>query len=82
MPAVSEKQREAMAIAEHEPSKLYKRNSAMKSMSHKQLHEFASKPLGQHKSFRMTKYHSKHEALKSRIGTGKSYYSGKTYKHD
>lgn len=42
-PAVSEKQRIAMAIAEHEPEKLYKRNRGMKKMSHKQLHDFASK---------------------------------------
>jgi len=31
-----------MAIAEHQPSKLYQKNSAMLSMTHKQLHEFAS----------------------------------------
>lgn len=43
MPAVSEKQRVAMSIAEHAPGKLYARNKAMKSMSHKQLHDFASK---------------------------------------
>jgi hypothetical protein len=43
MPAVSEKQRVAMAIAEHEPSKLYARNKGMKSMSYKQLHDFATK---------------------------------------
>ena len=42
MPAVNEKQREAMTIAEHHPEKLYARNKGMKSMSHKQLHEFAS----------------------------------------
>ena len=48
MPAKTEEQRVAMAIAEHEPSKLYKRNRGMLGMSHKQLHEFASKPvLGQ-----------------------------------
>ena len=40
MPAVNEKQREAMTIAEHHPEKLYARNKGMKSMSHKQLHEF------------------------------------------
>jgi hypothetical protein len=43
MPATSEKMRVAAAIAEHEPSKLYARNKGMKSMSHKQLHEFATK---------------------------------------
>lgn len=41
MPATSEKQREAMAIAEHSPEKLYARNKGMKKMSHKQLHDFA-----------------------------------------
>lgn len=44
MPAVSKKQRVAMAIAEHEPEKLYKRNAGMKKMSREQLHEYASKP--------------------------------------
>jgi hypothetical protein len=43
MPSVSEKQRIAMAIAEHNPSKLYKRNKGLTKMSHQQLHEFASK---------------------------------------
>lgn len=42
MPAVSKKQRIAMAIAEHKPSKLYKRNKEMKKMSHQQLHDYAS----------------------------------------
>jgi hypothetical protein len=42
MPSVSTKQRIAMAIAEHAPSKLYKRNKGMKKMSHKQLHDYAS----------------------------------------
>lgn len=41
MPAVSRKQREAMAIAEHEPSKLNPANRGLLAMSHKQLHEFA-----------------------------------------
>ena len=57
MPAVSKKQRIAMAIAEHEPSKLYSRNKAMTKMSHKQLHEFAS-----------TKDSNLSEALKKRKG--------------
>lgn len=43
MPAVSKKQRIAMAIAEHYPEKLYKRNSSLKQMTKKQLHDFASK---------------------------------------
>lgn len=42
MPAVSEKQRIAMSIAEHHPSELYARNKGMAKMSHKQLHDFAS----------------------------------------
>lgn len=42
MPATSQAQQTAMAIAEHEPSKLYKRNRGMLSMSKEQLHEFAS----------------------------------------
>ena len=45
MPSSSEKQREAMAIAEHEPGKLYARNKGMKKMTHSQLHDFAKKPL-------------------------------------
>lgn len=43
MPSVSEKQRVAMAIAEHEPHKLFARNRGMLSMSKEQLHDFASK---------------------------------------
>lgn len=31
-----------MAIAEHEPSKLFKRNRGLLKMSHSQLHDFAS----------------------------------------
>lgn len=42
MPAKSKKQRQAMAIAEHHPEKLYKRNKGLKKMSKKQLHDFAS----------------------------------------
>jgi hypothetical protein len=42
MPAKSEKQREAIAIAEHSPEKLYKRNEGILGMSHKQMHDFAS----------------------------------------
>ena len=45
MPAVSNKQRIAMAIAEHEPSKLYGRNKAMKKMRKGQLHDIASTKL-------------------------------------
>lgn len=42
MPAVSKAQQAAMAIAEHEPEKLYARNKGLKKMTHQQLHEFAS----------------------------------------
>lgn len=42
MPAVSKKQRRAMAIAKHHPGKLYKRNRGLLGMSQEQLHEFAS----------------------------------------
>ena len=31
-----------MAIAEHEPGKLYKRNRGLLKMSHSQLHDFAA----------------------------------------
>jgi hypothetical protein len=31
-----------MAIAEHQPGKLYKRNRGLLKMSHKDLHDFAS----------------------------------------
>jgi len=44
MPAVSEKQRRMMAIAEHHPSKLYKRNRRVLKMSKSQLHDFAVMP--------------------------------------
>jgi len=42
MPAKSKKQRRAMAIAEHHPEKLYKRNKGLKKMSKSQLSDFAS----------------------------------------
>ena len=42
MPATSEKQRELMAIAEHNPSKLYAKNRGVLKMSHQQLHDFAA----------------------------------------
>jgi hypothetical protein len=41
MPAESVAQRKAMAIAEHDPGKLYKKNRGLLKMSHQQLHEFA-----------------------------------------
>lgn len=46
MPAKTEKQRVAMAIAEHHPDKLYKKNRGMLKMSKDQLHEFAVKQKG------------------------------------
>jgi hypothetical protein len=42
MPSESKAQQQAMAIAEHSPSKLYKRNKSMLSMTKEQLHDFAS----------------------------------------
>lgn len=42
MPSVSTRQREAMAIAEHHPSKLYGRNKSLLKMTHSQLHDFAA----------------------------------------
>ncbi len=42
MPSVSKNQQEAMAIAEHEPDKLYSRNKSMLNMNKQQLHDFAS----------------------------------------
>ena len=42
MPAVSEKQRQVFAIAEHAPEKLYKKNRGLLKMSKGQLHDFAS----------------------------------------
>jgi len=44
MPAKSKNQRVAMAIAEHAPSKLNKKNKGLTKMSKKQLHEFAATP--------------------------------------
>ncbi len=42
MPAVSEKQRELFAIAEHHPGEVSKKNKGVLKMSHQQLHDFAS----------------------------------------
>jgi hypothetical protein len=42
MPSVSKAQQQAMAIAEHEPGKLYGRNKGLLKMSHSQLHDFAA----------------------------------------
>lgn len=42
MPATSKAQQIATAIAEHDPSKLYRRNKAMLKMTPTQLHDFAA----------------------------------------
>jgi len=42
MPAKSQAQQKAMAIAKHEPSKLYARNQELLKMSKSQLHDFAA----------------------------------------
>lgn len=42
MPATSARQQKAMAIAEHHPDALYKRNRGMLQMTHGQLHDFAA----------------------------------------
>ena len=42
MPAMSVAQQRVFGIAEHAPSKLYKRNRGLLKMSHGQLHDFAS----------------------------------------
>ena len=44
MPAVSRAQQQAMAIAEHDPSKLNRKNKGLLSMSKADLHDFASTP--------------------------------------
>lgn len=42
MPAKSQAQQIAMAIAERSPEKLYARNKGLKKMTKSQLHDFAS----------------------------------------
>jgi len=42
MPALSKKQRRMMAIAEHNPEKLYERNKEAKKMAKEELHKMAS----------------------------------------
>jgi hypothetical protein len=42
MPSKSQDQQAAMAIAEHDPSKLYARNKGLTKMTHSQLHDFAA----------------------------------------
>jgi hypothetical protein len=53
MPSVSKSQRRLMAIAEHHPDMVQGKNKGVLSMSHQQLHDFAStkeKGLSLHKS--------------------------------
>lgn len=42
MPAESRAQQQAIAIAEHDPKKLYKKNRSLLRMTRQQLHDFAS----------------------------------------
>ena len=42
MPAVSTKQRQLFAIAEHAPGKLHKENKGLAKLPKKTLHEFAA----------------------------------------
>jgi hypothetical protein len=42
MPAVSDKQRKLMGMAEHNPSKVSAKNRGVLKMSKSQLHDFAS----------------------------------------
>lgn len=42
MPAKTPAQRKLMAIAEHEPSKVYNKNRGVLKMSKGQLHDFAA----------------------------------------
>lgn len=44
MPAKSQAQQIAMAIAEHHPEQLNEKNKGLADMTHQQLHEFASTP--------------------------------------
>jgi len=69
MPAKSEAQRKAMAIAEHAPEKLYARNKSLKQMSHEQLHEFAST---KEKGLPKKKEHKKPPSGEGVFGGGKS----------
>ena len=42
MPAVSQAQQRAFAIAEHAPEKLHVKNRGLLKLSHRQLHDFAA----------------------------------------
>lgn len=69
MPAVSKKQRKAMAIAKHDPEKLHKKNKAMLGMSKEKLGEFAStKEKGLPSRKKPAKFQRKHSARQNRKG--------------
>lgn len=59
MPSVSAAQQIAMAIAEHNPSKLYKRNRGLLKMSQGQLHDFAATKRNSLPKYANSKKHSK-----------------------
>ena len=62
MPAVSKAQQAIMAIAEHNPLKLYKKNRGLLKMTKKQLHDFAAtkeKGLPEHKMKKAINKHRK-----------------------
>lgn len=44
MPSESQAQQRAMAIAEHDPGKLYAKNRGLLKMSQSQLHDFSATP--------------------------------------
>ena len=44
MPAASKAMRRAVAIAEHDPGRLYARNKSLLHMTRRQMHKFASTP--------------------------------------
>ena len=67
MPAVSEKQKRLMAIAEHHPEKLQAKNKGVLKMSKQQLHDYAAtKEKGLPSS--VAKASSKLSTLKKRKG--------------
>lgn len=64
MPARSKKQRRMMAIAEHHPSELYSKDKGAASMSHEQLHEFASTKEAKLPEHRSKKHHERSEKVR------------------
>ncbi len=72
MPAKSKKVRRAMAIAEHHPEKLFKRNRGLLKMNKSQLHDFAAT------SEKGLPYSakSKRKKKKPKAGTLKGYRAG------